>query len=228
MNETPKITLRPRTPEEEARSREEAERKNRLIDNAYERAVGDVMGKIPEALSDADKHAVLYGEFLGRMTYDFEWSENVNEDGTVNRPHDPYGEKYDLIIDGERLHVDHEELAMIRSTGVCEHFAKAFADIANRLGTPCSTVTGRTKVVRSINGNNVKLGHMWNQVLIGNEVMNVDVTYGLFAGNEEVKAERGIVPELTAGNFFIIDSEELRRIGPHHDFEDAPELLAKR
>ncbi len=120
---------------------------------------------------------------------------------------------------------DGKESALLNGFGVCAGFSDAFTDVANRLGIPCVTVAGKTGTVRSIHGKDVKVGHAWNQVLIDGEVKNIDVTYGLFTQDEAVMQEKGIAPELTAANFFLVDSEKLRRLGPHHDFEDSVELL---
>lgn len=219
----PKIIFRLRTPEEEARTQGEVERKKRLIGDAYDRAVDAIVERIPEQLPDAEKLAVLYGIFLEEMTYDYDMRANVTEGGFVGAPEG----MNEFVIGGEIIRGGSKEVAILKRTGVCEHFSEAFSDIAERLGIPSAAVSGKTKMVEAPDGSIVGLKHAWNQVLIDGEVKNIDVTYGLYTNDEAVKQEKGIAPEVTAASFFLIDSDELRRIGPHHDFEDSAELLAK-
>lgn len=212
MSEKPTISILQRAPESVIRNNE------KLISDEYDVAVDAIVETIPEQLSNEEKLARLYDVFLKSMTYDFATGSNVGSDGLVRMV--DYSQ-YCKLIEGEYLMLAGKYAAVLNRFGVCAHFSKAFKDIAeSRLGVPCEEVTGRTKRIALPDGDTVELSHVWNQVRVNGEVKNIDVTYGLFANDEAVKQEKGISPDVMAVNFFLVDSDELRRVGPHHDFED--------
>lgn len=219
---TPLIVFR--NTEKNATAISEIIRVRELIAAEYAKAVDEMVASIPEHLPESDKLAALYATFLDTMTYDFGTGNNVSDDGTVAIP-DSSKQRYHRVIGEKDVWLDGKEGALLNGFGVCAGFADAFADVANKLGVPSRVVDGRTRSVKSIRGNDVEVSHAWNQVLIDGEVKNIDVTYGLFANDETVKRKKGIASELAAAGFFLVDSDTLPRIGPHHDFEDSTELI---
>ena len=220
MNEKLTISITKRTPESEIRENE------KLVHSEYEKSVNELIAALPENLANVDKLAALYGVMLDKVEYDFDRANAVNEDGTIPNTIPASEEKYFATIEGRKLRLAGKDVAVINGFGVCEEFSEAFTDIATRLGISCKTIEGKTGRAKLESGSEVARGHAWNQVLVDGEIKNIDITYGLFAGDEAVKQEKGIAPEMTAANFFFVDSEELRRIGPHHDFEDSADLQA--
>lgn len=220
----PRITFL--DPEKIAATAAEGLRQSELITAEYDRTVEEIVASIPESLSEEDKLATLYAFFLDKMTYDFDTGNNVGSSGMVSSPESSMP-NYLHTIGGEELRLAlGKEAALLNGFGVCSGFSDAFKDVSDRLGIPCVVAEGKTVTVKSVTGKEVELGHAWIQVLVDGEVLNIDPTYGLFANDEVVKEEKGLAPELTAMDFFLVDSDTLRNIGPHHDFEDSPELQA--
>ncbi len=198
-------------------------RKDKLVEAVYDEAVGEMAALVPEHLDEAGKLAVLYSLFID-MEYDHAYGENVSDDGLVTVP-ESSRERYRQSIEGEDFWLDGKEGVMLGGAGVCRGFSEAFKDVADKVGIECAVAIGKTATVTSLQGNPVEAGHAWIQVAIHGKVYNIDPTYGIYAKDEGLKRKKGLASELTPSSFFLIDSDTLRQIGPHHDFEDSADLL---
>ncbi len=79
--------------------------------------------------------------------------------------------------------------------GVCQHFARDFKILCDRLNIPCIVVRGTTLAKH--------LEHAWNAVKVNGEVSFVDITYGIFARDKKTGDPK---------TFFLIDEADLNKI----------------
>ncbi len=110
---------------------------------AYEAAVAEALSCILPGMSDLQKALVLHDWLVLHKAYD-----------------------YDNYLAGTLPEISYSAYGvMVLGTGVCEGYARAYADLLQRCGIPCITV------------NSTSMNHTWNQVCLDGSWYHVDVTW---------------------------------------------------
>lgn len=167
----------------------------------YNATIESIANSIPEYLSDKEKLKAVYEYLVSSITYDREVLDSFTKDGLVHPVlHKTYNE---WGLSGSEKYAP-----ILLNKGICTGISEAFKDICDRLGIPCELISGKTIVIDE--ATQTRLGHTWNVVKIDGEVKHIDVRYGIKNRDEG----KDIM------DFFLVDTEKLKRNGPHNSIDE--------
>ena len=141
------------------------------VDNAYNAKANQIISRINSVASnEKEKLWMLFDDLTSdNMSYDLQGTDGrgAYDYGYVFPPYKSWkirqGTKYPVLL---------------YNSGVCETYALAFEDLANKLGIPCRVVSGDTGML-----------HAWNVVLINNQLKQIDVTYAIICRKTHSKED---------------------------------------
>ncbi len=165
----------------------------------YQAKKKNILAEILDS-TDEVKVKMLYQYLVNRWSYDYEILERIDENGYAGPISHPFWNKWGLA--------SHEKYApLLIGSGSCSGIAAAIQELCQDLGINCEIIKGET--VKIANSDNY-LKHSWNLVEIENEKKHLDITYGI------LNRDSG----LNRNAFCLLTNEELKNVGPHHNFDD--------
>ncbi len=171
----------------------------------YRSKIKEILDAIPFDFNNVQKMEIVYQYLVNKIEYDYETLDSINEKGLVQPVSHLFWNKWGIG--------SHEKYTpIVLNRGISIGIAAAFQDICTMLKIDCDFVQGKTKQI----GDTV-LKHTWNKVVIDEKKLNIDITYGIFNRDKNNDAMA----------FFLISDDELKKIGPHHDFEEQKVNLKK-
>ena len=119
----------------------------------FNAAVDEILGKMPEGLSDYEKELYINDAILDRCEYDDDAAE---KDKVVGNEQNAYG----ALVDGK---------------AVCEGYTRAFQLLCEKVGIDCVPINGTCNSDSAMGGN-----HIWNAVCLDGDWYYVDSTWNDF------------------------------------------------
>lgn len=163
------------------------------LDEEYNKIINTIVNSIPNNISKTNKLRAVFDYLVQNCNIEENYISGISPLGnTANSIFYKYKD-YDIKYAAS----SNKYGPIIFKKGVCLGFAEAFKDICEKLGIKCEILTGITTI-----------GHAWNVVSINDEIMHVDIYYGIAEKNS------GKVPI----KYFLVDTNKLISYSNHKDF----------